>query len=76
MIRIHDNHTIVPEVHHSSDGRGWITLRAKRGIPEGMFQAKFLEDIEVTFFTDDIAKLALNLCEELREKIADCNAIM
>lgn len=41
-----------------------------------MFQAKFLEDIEVTFFTDDIAKLALNLCEELREKIADCNAIM
>ena len=77
MINIHDNHTIVPEVQRTSDGRGWITLTAKREIPSiGTFGSKELEDIEVTFFTDDIAKLAADLSEELRENIAHNNATM
>ena len=74
MITIHDNHTIVPEIHHSSNGRGWIKLRAKREMPAiGRFRSKELEDIEVTFFADDIAKLASDLSEELRENIAEMN---
>ena len=74
MISIHDNHTIVPEVHHSSNGRGWITLRAKRRAPSfRSLEGKDLEDIEVTFFADDIAKLASDLSEELRENIAEMN---
>ena len=74
MISIHDNHTIVPEIHHSSNGRGWITLRAKRKTPSiGRFGSKELEDVEVTFFADDIAKLAADLSEELRENIAEMN---
>lgn len=59
---IHDVHKIVPEVHHSSDGRGWITLRIKR---KHWQNGMDLEEAEVTMFTEDIAKLSCDLSEEL-----------
>jgi len=64
---IHDVHEVLPEVHHSSDGRGWITLRAKR---RNFFNGDDMEDVEVTMFTEDIAKLSCDLSEQLRESIA------
>ena len=64
---IHDVHEIVPEVHHSSDGRGWITLRIKR---KQWDNGEDLEEAEVTMFTEDIAKLSCDLSEQLRESIA------
>ena len=64
---IHDVHEIVPEVHHSSDGRGWLTLRVKR---KGWYSGEDMEEVEVTMFTEDIAKLSCDLSEQLRESIA------
>lgn len=64
---IHDVHEIVPEVHHSSDGRGWITLKLKR---KHWLNGEDLEVDEVTMFTEDIAKLSSDLSEMLRESIA------
>ena len=64
---IHDVHEIVPEVHHSSDGRGWLTLRIKR---KQWDNGEDLEEAEVTMFTEDIAKLSCDLSEQLRESIA------
>lgn len=63
----HDVHKIVPEVHHSSDGRGWITFRLKR---KHWASGDHLEGSEVTMFTEDIAKLTSDLSEMLRESIA------
>jgi hypothetical protein len=64
---IHDVHEIVPEVHHSSDGRGWLTLRVKR---KNWYDGMDREEVEVTMFTEDIAKLSCDLSEQLRESIA------
>ena len=66
-INIHDVHEIVPEVHHSSDGRGWITFKIKR---KNFFNGEDMEEPEVTMFTEDIAKLSCDLSEQLRESIA------
>jgi len=66
-ISIHDVHEVVPEVHHSSDGRGWITFKAKR---KHWQSGEDMEDVEVTMFTEDIAKLSCDLSEQLRESIA------
>lgn len=66
-INIHDVYEIVPEVHHSSDDRGWITLKLKR---KHWQDGVDLEVDEVTMFTEDIAKLSCDLSEQLRESIA------
>jgi len=66
-ISIHDVHVVVPEVHHSSDGRGWITLKAKR---RNFFNGDDMEDVEVTMFTDDILMLADDLAWEVRQQSA------
>ena len=64
---IHDVHEVLPEVHHSSDGRGWITLKAKR---RNFFNGDDMEDVEVTMFTDDILMLADDLAWEVRQQSA------
>jgi hypothetical protein len=64
---IHDVHEVVPEVHHSIDGRGWITLKIKR---KHWRSEEDMEEVEVTMFTEDIAKLSCDLSEQLRESIA------
>lgn len=64
---IHDVHKIVPEVHRSSDVRGWLTLRIKR---KQWDNGEDLEEVEVTMFTEDIVKLSCDLSEQLRESIA------
>ena len=69
-INIHDTAEIIPEVHHSSNGRGWITFKAKRKHWDSETE---MEDIEVTMFTEDIAMLASDLSEELREGLAEMN---
>ncbi|MFZ9048877.1 MAG: hypothetical protein ACO20Y_08865 [Poseidonia sp.] len=66
-INIHDVHEIVPEVHHSSDGRGWITLKLKR---KHWRDENTLEEAEVTMFTDDILMVADGLAWELRQQSA------
>ena len=67
MINIHNSDSITPEVHHSNDGRGWITLRVKR---KDWYSGNDMEEVEVTMFTEDIAKLSCDLSEQLRESIA------
>lgn len=66
-INIHDVHEIVPEVHHSIDGRGWITLKLKR---KHWQNGETLEESEVTMFTDDILMLAEDFVWELRQQSA------
>ena len=66
-INIHDVHEIVPQVDHSRDGRGWITLRAKR---RNSFNGDDIEDVEVTMFTDDILMVAQDLAWEVRQQSA------
>lgn len=66
-INIHDVHEIVPEVHHSIDDRGWITLKLKR---KHWQNGEDLEVAEVTMFTDDILMLADDLAWELRQQSA------
>jgi hypothetical protein len=70
MTNIHNSDSIIPEVHHSNDGRGWITFKVKR---KGWYDGKKMEEVEVTMFTEDIAKLACDLSEELREGISQMN---
>lgn len=67
MIYIHNSDSVTPEVHHSEDGRGWLTLRVKR---KGWYSGKDMEEFEVTMFTEDIAKLSSDLSEQLREGIS------
>ena len=64
---IHNSDSITPEVHHSNDGRGWITFRVRR---KGWYSGDDMEEVEVTMFTEDIAKLSCDLSEQLRESIA------
>ena len=67
---IHNSHSVTPEVHHSNDGRGWITFKIKR---KNWYDGKDMEEVEVTMFTEDIARLACDLSEELREGISQMN---
>jgi len=64
---IHNSDSITPEVHHSNDGRGWITFRVKR---KGWYSGDDMEEVEVTMFTEDISNLSCDLSEQLRESIA------
>ncbi len=70
MINIHNSHTIHAEVHHSNEGRGWLTLKVKR---RNWYDMEKMEEIEVTMFTEDISRLACDLSEELREGLAEMN---
>ena len=64
---IHNSDEIIPDVHHSNDGRGWITFTVKR---KNWYDGKEMEAVEVTMFTEDIAKVTSDLSEQLRESIA------
>jgi len=42
---IHNSDEIIPDVHHSNDGRGWITFTVKR---KNWYDGKEMEAVEVT----------------------------
>ena len=66
-INIHDSNEIIPEINVSDEGRGWITFRVKR---KSWFDRHEMETVEMTMFTEDIAKLSSDLSEALREGIS------
>ena len=68
MINIHNSDSITPEVHcYDEEGRGSLVLTVKR---KGWYSGEGMEDVTVTIFTEDIAKLSSDLSEQLREGIA------
>jgi len=67
---IHDAVEICPEIRVTNDGRGWLSFYIRR---EGWFDSEKMETVEVTIFTDDIAKLSCDLSEALREGISQMN---
>lgn len=65
---IHDCKTILPDVHINSEGeRGWISFKILR---ENWFNNEAMEEVQVAMFTEDVAMLAKDLSEALREGIA------
>jgi len=64
---IHDVHEVIPEVHYSIDGHGWLTLKLKRKHRQS---GEDMEQVEVTMFTDDILLLADDLAWEVRQQSA------
>lgn len=68
MINIHNSDSITPEIHcYDKKGRGSLVLRVKR---KGWYSGEDMEEVEVTIFTEDIAKLSSDLSEQLREGIS------
>ena len=68
ITNIHEAKTINPDVHINADGeRGWITFKVKR---ESWYSKDPMEEVQVTFFTEDVVALAKDLSEALREGIA------
>lgn len=68
MINIHNSDSITPEIHcYDETGRGSLVLRVKR---KGWYSGEDMEEVEVTIFTEDIAKLSCDLSEQLRESIS------
>jgi hypothetical protein len=70
MINIHNSSVVIPEVHPSDDGRGWLTLKVKR---KNYYNDSQMEDVEVTMFTEDIETFVKDLSEALREGISHLN---
>jgi hypothetical protein len=70
MINIHNSAVVIPDVHLSDDGRGWLILKVKR---KNWYDDREMEDVEVTMFAEDIETFAKDLSEALREGISQLN---
>ena len=62
ITNIHEANTIKPEIHHSQDGRGWLTFKIKR---THWSTGDDMEEVQVNLFTEDIKKLSFTLSEAI-----------